>query len=355
MLSKKEIRSVLKTNIHHGIYGIRFAEFSSNLIHFFKTFDVTQWLEDYIEISFQGEMVEDDKERLAIEKVSWLVEKYSSEVMSLVENSSIIYSFHTGSYILIPMLIQALGFDVKILVADNVYKMQADFYFNTSKRINKKFKNNNKVSIISNQEKNIVYKLKNQKSKEKLFIYFDGNVGAGSYKSQSRNYYYQDFFSQELFFHKGTAFLNFFSQSPLLGLALINNKNGKEFELKIFKHDELIIAGNGIKNYCNVLTGEIVRNLEVLVKENYLCWENSLYIHMWLKNNELRNDNFEQGEQAFFKSEFGNKYSFNFYRYFPFKRKNKNYIFDRKTYLTYEVSNKNFIGYVQPFQKLYFK
>lgn len=355
MLSKKDIKTILKSNIHYDIYGIRFAEFSSNLIHFFKTFDITQWLEDYIEISFQGEIVEDDKERLAVEKVCWLVENYSSEVKSLIENSSIVYSFHTGSYTLIPMFIHALGFDVKILVADNVYKKQADFYFNTSKRINKKFNNTNKFSIISNQEKNIVYKLKNQNSQEKLFIYFDGNVGSGSYKSQSRNYYYQDFFSQELFFHKGTAFLNYFSHNPLLGLALVNNKDGKNFVLKIFKHDELIIARNSIKNYCNVLTGEIVLNLEVLVKENYLCWENSLYIHMWLKNNELRSNNFKQGEQAFFESEFSTKYSFNLYRYFPFKRKNRYYVFDRKTYLTYEISGKDFSEYIQPFQKLYFQ
>lgn len=153
-----------------------------------------------------------------------------------------------------------------------------------------------------------------------------------------------------MFFHIGTGFLNYFSKQPLLGILVLHSKDDV-FNIKLLEHNESKFENMNLREYSLALTKEVVSNLENSVRENFLQWENILYVHLWLKGHYVDAENYEQG-----KIEFKDlNTDFNIYRYFPFKLKSSTYLFDKKTYLTYPIESQKFIKYTKICKKIYFK
>jgi len=338
----------LKNIIFEDYYAMRFCSLSANLIHFFKKYSIQESVEIAKHLFLQQETVK--KEGMSMSNLKKIINKHGEILNSQINKSKIIYTFHLGSYRLVPMILLALGYDVKLLVADNIYNDELKDYLKVTKKINKVFNVVSKLTVVSNQDRSLLYNLKKLSNNEKVFIYFDGNIGTGKFNNSSKNYYYQKFFDQELYFHKGTGFLNYFSKQPLLGIIVLHSKNDV-FNIKILEHNESKFKSMNLREYSLALTKDVVSNLENLVKANFLQWENILYVHYWLKGHYVETKNYEQGETEFKDL----NTDFNIYRYFPFKFKGLAYLFDKKTYLTYPIESQKFIKYTKICKKFYFK
>jgi hypothetical protein len=335
----------LELKVNRWFKNKSFGEITANLINFYKINDIDDWMPIYFKAINQWEYANQDSNEEIIAKIDKILFQYKEALLRKLEQSKIVYTFHIGPYRLYPMILLALGFDVKLLVADHIRKEQLLFYEAITKRIN----------FASNSDQNVISKLKNSTNEnEKIFVYYDGNIGSGKYHSQSKNFFTTEFLGQTLFFHQGLPFISYFHIQPVLCFYLLPIENGYE----LVAHQHLETGGakrDGLKEYCNLASSVFSKTLESTVAKHFIFWENLFAIHTWIKNHDVNTTNFDIGERDFFNRYNLKNVTFNIFRYFPFEGNNALYMLDRKTYRVHEIKKPDYQQFRKEVNSIFIK
>jgi hypothetical protein len=328
------------------ILGKPFAELSANLINFFNIPDMKEWVSIYLtSIGLVKSLANDDAD-IIIDKIKAIVTKYEKELVCKLVESKIVYSFHIGEYRITPMILLALGFDVKLLVAEHIRNEQLQLYYQTTELINHKFGTRSKLTVLT--------KLKSSNDdNEKIFIYFDGNIGSGKYHSDSKNFHSTDFLGQRVFFHQGLSFISYFHKQPVLCMYVL--PENETYVVEAIQHIETAgISKGNIRDYCQTVSAIFSSTLSESIKRNFTLWENAFAMHTWIQGNNVSSTNFNEGEKLFFENTNRSKTTFNVFRYFPIKVNSGEYMFDRKTYLVHKIRDDEYVRYYKEVSLFFF-
>jgi hypothetical protein len=311
-----------------------YAKLSANLIHFFNETSLEKHREIFLKNIVYKEHI---SSHLRNPKKHLKNIQPKEQILKLLEKTSIIYSFCIGEYRLIPALINQLGYDITILVEDRIKQQQQTFFNRLNNELNSSSSRKPILEIVSSNDEGLIYKLKKNINKgHKVLIFFDGNSGINK---NSNNLIKTHFFSQNAFFHKGLAFLSHNLGIQPAGLILYS-KSDQYYTEEI---DQLNYLHLSLNNYCEKLTTEITNSLsKLIVKHGVSNWDTLESIHKWLDLTSMNFNNYEIGESKFLQDK---NIEFNYFRYAPFHLGGEYYIFDKKRYLSYEISRSEYKDY----------
>lgn len=305
----------------------------ANLIHFFGIYNysfVKKTCTNYYKLS---------NKNYSFSKKGIVIGNTSAEDELVKNFGQLVYSFQIGNYLQVLSLILESKHKLNLIVE----KTTNDLRFRQLKKQIPIFKRlfgfTPLIEILSIKTPSLTYKIKHKIEKgEKVLIYFDGNSGVKKNKT-GKSLLTTDFFTQKAFFRQGLALLSYLTRQPPVGICFLENN-----KVKIFRH-EISFKEYNLKEYCNKLTSEIVKNLTSVLKvEKLYTWAKLAEINNWIDTENINLENYNKGEKQFL-NEYPNL-PINLFRYAPFLVGKGYYMFDKKRYLTYPITKKEYRYYV---------
>lgn len=316
-----------------------YAKISANLIHFFGNYSLDKHRNILYRYLSHKELIYN---RFAnpIQHLDSIIP--NKEILSKIDTSRIIYSYCIGEYRMIPILLNQLGYDVTILMEERIKHKQADLFLELNNYLNSQSSLiKQKLKFISSQESNVIWKLKSDIiNGRKLLVFIDGNSGVNK---NHKNLIKSSFFSQDVFLHQGISFLSHSIKTIPYGIVMFYKKS---FSFSTFEHKDYTHYDRS--TFVLRMTNEIFSNLSsLLTNQEISTWDTLEGVYKWLDIEKLNLENYENGENIFFKN---TNIEFNAFRYSPFFLGKDYFIFDKKQYLTYKIQKKDykkFIKYIE--------
>lgn len=259
-----------------------------------------------------------------------------SSLKLLKDTGFILCSFHYGAYkLLSASLIKSnRKFFVVInnSVSQEIKKANHEFF----KIGKKRYKNTVQQELIHLEAENVNFIFQAKELIDQGFImliFLDGNSGLdGIMNTQGKNMYGITFLNQEIFVKKGLTALSYAYKVPILPVFSLRNPNSPIIKIQSFEplYPDFSMSRD---EYSKVITQKLYSILEAKVIEKPFEWEGWLYVHKWLNIKNLKaSEELPQRKKEMDKLKFNDK------KYTTFMASGKDFVLDKQTHLSYEIS-----------------
>ncbi len=243
------------------------------------------------------------------------------KLRKILKETSLVYSYCFDHYTLLPSIILSLGYNVTILLSDELYNKKSEFFFTIKEDLSKLLGRQTKVNFLTNKTPNLLLKLRAAiESETKVIMFVDGNKGSANDKLE--NTHTTTFKGQNVFFHQGFAFLNYMLKYDSM-VGILPTRQSTEIELK-FLVDKLDKSLEK-KDYIIAATEKLVRNIDTLITiDNIHLWNTLSTVYQWLILSEK--EIHESAES----------------RYYPFRLTGEYYAIEYDTFEVYPIKKKDY-------------
>jgi lauroyl/myristoyl acyltransferase len=305
-------------------YAVRLAFFSANLTNFLPNIPIKTH-----ESLFQRLLL-----NMAFENIDRKV-IYSSEIaehkgqINLLENQQqfIICTFHLGSYRLISNELVRAGYNYSVLVRGELYEQERAAILDTAKQAEKYYGTSHAGSVMNAEDPKILLQtLRELREGKSLLVYLDGNVGSGSDEKLEP----VQFLAQQIGVRKGMAYVSYMSGVPILPVISYRKPNLKN----VLVVGKPIYADKTVHKdiFAKKTMQKLYSFLEKYVEKYPEQWEAWNYAQNFMmpKSNVLAHIPTKTTKH---------NYAFNHHRYALLDMQESSWLFDKKNYQTFEISN----------------
>lgn len=253
----------------------------------------------------------------------------------LKKQTSVICTFHTGSYKLINIFLSKNKIPFSLVISKEVIATQGDTFKKMFEEFNNGDNNQEALRLIDAESPNsILQMIRDLKRGRNLVIYIDGNSGSGNETINNENNCEINFLNKKIYARQGISFLAHTMQVPIITVASYR-ESLNEIKLKFF--DPIIPDANQNKSEFIKRTTQNIYNLVApIIKKYPEQWEAWLYLHKVAdikENIEIMGDDFMNLPQV------NDRLRFNTSCFGIFKIIKNNFLFKRSNYKSYKISD----------------
>ncbi|MGA0557745.1 hypothetical protein ACO2Q8_13905 [Larkinella sp. VNQ87] len=256
-------------------------------------------------------------------------------IRTLLQNRqpNIYCTFHLGSYRLLTSYLYRNGVDLALLVSRGTYQEQGKAIWDTIKGLQKKHNLTNSFQILdAEQTSSTLQIIRELRAGTSLVIFIDGVTSTTGLNRQEDKEIQVRFGNQNVWARKGVGFLSYVTQTPIVPVISYREKNLNNVLSFL---DPVVPEPNcDRESYCR-------HSLQLLYDSfwQYLTkypeqWEGWNYIHKFLDQHELE----QQAETKPLRRQ-TKRVAFNHERYSVCDLEDSPILFDRRLYVTYEISS----------------
>ena len=252
-----------------------------------------------------------------------------SDLSLLEEKSYIMCSFHYGSYKMLASSLIKLNKKFFVVVNNSISKKHREdshkYFLKCKNRYNNTVLNN--IPTLSVQDNGFIFQVeKLLKEGSIMLIFIDGNSGTdGIMEYKGKNMSKISFFNNDIYVKSGLPAIAYIFKVPILPV-IAYRENG--IKIKSFDpiYPDLSISR---KEFTSKTIQHLYDLLQKVIVKNPFEWEGWLYIHKWLDFEKLSNKEAHKNQAS--------TLIFNSRKYVSFIIKEKNFILDKDTHLSYEI------------------
>lgn len=263
-------------------------------------------------------------------------ENLNAQIWDLLKKkTSIICTFHTGSYRLINLFLAKNKIPFSLVVSKEVIETQGSSFKEMFKELNKSGNTQEGLKIIDAESPNsLLQMIRDLKSGRNLVLYIDGNSGSGIETINNNNNCVVNFLNKKIYARQGIAFLAHRMQIPILTVASYR-ESLNEIKIKFFdpifsdsEQDRDVFIKNTTQNIYNLIAP--------IVKQYPEQWEAWLYLHKVADTTENIFD--IDNESAVF-AKANDRFRFNSSCFSIFKIMKDSFLFKKSNYKSYKISD----------------
>jgi lauroyl/myristoyl acyltransferase len=305
-------------------HAVRFAIFSANLTNFLPDIHPDQHAD-----LFKNQLVNLSYEFFDrnVLYASDLAILNNCELLRKPKQPFIFCTFHLGSYRLIANLLARMECSFTTLVRKEIHAQQTQEILEYGERMKATYNLEFDARVANAEDPKILYKLiKELQEGRSLLVYLDGNLGSGDEKLQPVN-----FLNQTINLRKGIPYISYLTKTPIL--PVIANREESLQNVLTIGTPIYPEASQSREEYASSSLQEIIDWVSPYIAKYPDQWEAWGYLHNFLTPPEpptltISKSIFEKPT-----------YEFNHTRYHLFDLQNSTVLFDKKMYLTYEISS----------------
>ncbi len=261
-------------------------------------------------------------------------ENLNKEVWDILRNqSSIICTFHTGSYRLINLFLAKNKIPFSLIISKDVLQKQGTSFEEMFNELNQEYPAQDGLRLIDAEAPNSALQMiKELKKGRNLVIYIDGNSGAGNETISNNNNCEINFLNKTIFARQGVGFLAHTMQVPVLTVASYR-KSLTDIRLKFFKP----LFSNPVQDraaFAKKTTQDIYDLVSPIIKEYPEQWEAWLYLHKVVDSSGDNSIN----ESIITPPEANDNLRFNSSCFGIFKIVKDTFLFKKSNYSSYRIS-----------------
>ncbi len=258
-------------------------------------------------------------------------------------------AYHVGSYRAIIGTLAKLGYDFSLIIDQQVYDSQGEMVRQNVRNVNKQFGTKSDFDLINAEDFQSAMKMvKHLKMGKSLVIYIDGNTGTGGVFRHDEKLEKIQFFNRSIFARQGIAYISFLTNTPIVPAICyrdgLNEKDNDKVKNIVLEFYDSILPEKGEKrkHFTKSCTQLLYKHLEDKIKEFPFQWEGWLYLHKYLDEERLREENLSTRKINTATVEKLQELKFNEDRYGLFKLGQYYFIFDGLTYKTFPLEKAQF-------------
>lgn len=324
---KKRLANPTQNDIDRMSY--EYALFLANMKRFFPQKSNDEYKNFYLDLLYHKWLSGIEQYYVKFLRRSVIINKSSYNLDDLTFEKPLIFTtFHLGSYRLFNSFLFEKGFKIVLIIDESVFlKQQMDILENVKPILNKK--DSSDIVILNVKDKSSIFRLKNLISQGYIMsVYLDGNTGlTKDDENFSKSYIQINFFNNSVYVKNGVGKLALLLNADII--PVISHRDDKEVNHITFYKEISILDFENKKDFPNKSIEQVYEIFEKKLAKHPTQWESWLFLHRWIKRN--------------FTTEFHpvtnliNK--FNDDRYFFFKVKETNFLFDLHDYKSYPLEN----------------
>lgn len=263
-------------------------------------------------------------------------ENLNSQIWNLLKKrTSIICTFHTGSYRLINLFLAKNEIPYSLVVSKDVIATQGSSFKEMFKELNKSENTEEALKLIDAESPtSILQMIRDLKSGRNLVIYIDGNSGSGNETINNNNNCVINFLNKKIYARQGIGFLAHRMQVPILTVASYR-ESLNEIKLKFFdpifsdiKQDRDVFIKNTTQNIYDLIAP--------IIKQYPEQWEAWLYLH---KVADTTENIFDIDSESTVLPKVNDRFRFNSSCFGIFKIIKDNFLFKKSNYKSYRISD----------------
>lgn len=263
-------------------------------------------------------------------------ENLNAQIWNLLKKrTSIICTFHTGSYRLINLFLAKNKIPYSLVVSKDAIATQGSTFKKMFNELNKSENTQEGLKIIDAESPNsLLQMIRDLKSGRNLVLYIDGNSGSGIETINNNNNCVVNFLNKKIYARQGIAFLAHRMQIPILTVASYR-ESLNEIKLKFFDpifSDREQDRDAFIKN----TTQNIYDLIAPIIKKYPEQWEAWLYLH---KVADTTENIFDIDSESTILPQANDRFRFNSSCFGIFKIIKESFLFKKSNYKSYRISD----------------
>ncbi|MFD1144956.1 hypothetical protein ACFQ4C_27755 [Larkinella insperata] len=244
-------------------------------------------------------------------------------------------TFHLGSYRLMATYLYRNGLDVTLMVSSGTYQQQGKDIWTTIKGLQKKHKLTNSFQMLdAEQPSSTLQVIRALQAGTSLVIFIDGVTSTTGVNRQEDKEVQVRFGAQNVWARKGVGFLSHLTQTPIIPVIGYREKNMNN--VLSFLDPIIPEAGCDRESYCRRSLQQIYDLFWHYLTKYPEQWEGWNYIHKFLDQHELEQ---HADSHKLQRHRLTKRVAFNHERYSICDLEEAPILFDRRLYLTYEISS----------------
>ncbi|GAB3264804.1 hypothetical protein GCM10027347_32130 [Larkinella harenae] len=243
-------------------------------------------------------------------------------------------TFHLGSYRLLTTYLYRNGVDVALLVSRGTYQEQGPSIMATIQGLQKKHKLTNSFQLLdAEQTSSTLHVLRELRAGTSLVIFLDGVTSTTGIDRQENKEVQVRFGTKNVWARKGAGFLSYVTKTPIIPVIGYRDRNLNN--VLSFLDPIAPQASNDRETYCQYSLQRIYDSFWQYLNQYPEQWEGWNYIHKFLDQHELE----QQAVQPLpHRQRPQKRIAFNQERYSICDLEDAPILFDRRLYVTYEIS-----------------
>ncbi|WP_128548344.1 hypothetical protein [Larkinella soli] len=243
-------------------------------------------------------------------------------------------TFHLGSYRLLTSYLYRNGLDLALLVSSGTNQGQGKEIWETIRGLQKKHKLTNSFQILeAEQSSSTLQIIRELKAGTSLVIFIDGLTSTTGVNRQEDKEIQIRFGSQNLWARKGVGFLSYVTQTPIV--PVISHRERNLNNVLSFLDPIVPKAGVDRETYCRLSLQSLYDSFWKFLNRYPGQWEGWNYIHRFLDQQQLEQQtDYCPSPPARARK----RVAFNQERYTLCDLEDAPILFDRRLYVTYEIS-----------------
>ena len=238
-------------------------------------------------------------------------------------------SFHLGSYRVIANSLIRNGVHLSVLVRQELYAQEMDSFTTYTAQMNEKYGNNSTVNILNAEDPGVLLKIIREfKQGRSLLVYLDGNVGTGA---SDEKLDLVPFLGQQINVKKGMTYLSYVSGVPLVPVA--THRKADYSNVLCIEEPIYPDKTQSREAFSQQTLRKLFATFGNYVRQYPDQWEAWNYVQNFLP--EMPDESPVTTAASYQKP----AYHFNATRYVVFDLEQSAVLFDKKQYMTYEISD----------------
>ncbi|WP_229321251.1 hypothetical protein [Larkinella knui] len=243
-------------------------------------------------------------------------------------------TFHLGSYRLLTTYLYRNGIDVALLVSRGTYQEQGKDIWATIKGLQKKHNLTNSFQILdAEQTSSTLQVIRELRAGTSLVIFLDGVTSTTGVNRQEDKEIQVRFGAQQVWARKGVGFLSYLTKTPIVPVIGYRERNLNN--VLSFLDPIVPEADCDRETYCRLSLQHLYDTFWEYLTRYPDQWEGWNYIHKFLDQHELEQQADSNKSQ---RQHPRKRVAFNQERYSICDLEDAPILFDRRLYVTYEIS-----------------
>ncbi|WP_234736955.1 lysophospholipid acyltransferase family protein [Tellurirhabdus bombi] len=256
----------------------------------------------------------------------------AKEIMAK-QKVNIYCTFHLGSYRLLTSYLYRNGVNCALMIGSRAYQEQGASIMDTIQRLQQKHNLTNTFRLLdAEQTSSTLQVLRELRAGTSLIIYLDGLTSTTGINRKEDKELQVRLGQQQVWARKGVGFLSHISQVPIVPVFSYRNKDLSN----VLAFEEPIDASNfpDREDYCQHSLQSVYNHFSIYLKKYPAQWEGWTYIHSFLDAQQLEQVTTVPSYQA----KNSRRVAFNQERYAICDLDEAPILFDRRLYVTYEIT-----------------
>ena len=255
-------------------------------------------------------------------------ENLNAQIWNLLKKrTSIICTFHTGSYRLINLFLAKNKIPYSLVVSKDVIANQGSSFKEMFNELNKSENNQETLKLIDAESPNsLLQMIRDLKNGRNLVIYIDGNSGSGNETINNNNNCVINFLNKKIYARQGIGFLAHTMHVPILTVASYRQSLNPIFS--DIEQDRDTFIKSTTQNIYNLIAP--------IIKKYPEQWEAWLYLH---KVADTTENIFDIISESTILPEGNDRFRFNSSCFGIFKIIKDSFLFKKSNYKSYRISD----------------